>query len=88
MNVNIADIQQLNEVVKTMMAKCENLCKSGIGKRGLCTVCGKEGEPTSIINQIESNHLEGISLPCNSCDKMFRSRKTLRTHVQICNLDE
>ena len=51
-------------------------------KRGkLCKVCGKEGGATDIMRHIEANHLEGLSIPCNNCDKMFRSRFGLSQHV-------
>ena len=35
--------------------------------------CGKEGRPTDIMRHIEANHLEGVSISCNHCDKFFRS---------------
>ena len=51
-----------------------------------CKVCGKEGMGSAIKDHIEANHIEGIVLPCNLCEKTFRSRKTLREHkrLQIC----
>ena len=45
-----------------------------------CKVCGKEGQGINIRDHIEANHLEGIILPCNLCDKTFRSRVALRLH--------
>ena len=45
-----------------------------------CTLCGKEAEQTQVKNHIEVNHLEGISLPCNQCEKTFTSRNSLRVH--------
>ena len=46
-----------------------------------CNVCGKEGTfPTQMRDHIEANHIEGISLPCNFCEKTFRSRNSLRNH--------
>ena len=29
---------------------------------------------------IEANHLEGVSLPCDQCDKNARSRRDLTEH--------
>ena len=46
----------------------------------VCKVCGKEGQATNIRNHIEANHLEGISIPCDCCDKVFSGRGTLWKH--------
>ena len=40
----------------------------------MCKVCGKEGHFTDIMRHIEANHLDGVYIPCNHCDKFFRSR--------------
>ena len=66
-----------------MMEKSKN--KIGYGRdantfANRCKVCGKEGVATQIRDHIEANHLEGIIIPCNLCDKTFRSRKRLRNH--------
>ena len=45
-----------------------------------CSLCGKEAKRTNMKNHIEANHLEGISVPCNQCEKTFRSRNSLSTH--------
>ena len=47
----------------------------------ICKPCGKEGPSASIKQHIEANHLEGVTLPCNLCDKIFRSRKVFRMHI-------
>ena len=46
----------------------------------VCKVCGKEDRVQDIRDHIESNHVEGISLPCDYCEKAFSSRHSLRTH--------
>ena len=46
----------------------------------ICKVCGKEDKITNIIDHIEANHLEGISIPCDYCDKIFSARQNLRQH--------
>ena len=45
-----------------------------------CTACGKQGEKGNIRNHIEAAHMEGISLPRNTCGKVFRSRNMLSSH--------
>ena len=51
-------------------------------KGNQCKVCGKEGRATDIMRHIEANHLMDVSIPCNHCDKISRSRDGLRKHMQ------
>ena len=75
------NLQELDEIVKSMMTKSQNLCSNGNGRKAdICKVCGKEGKGKDIRDHIEANHLEGLSLPCIFCEKTFRSRNTLGKH--------
>ena len=74
------DFDELEERVKSMMEKSQNEAPSGNCKAHRCKVCGKEGRGSAIKDHIEANHLEGIVIPCNLCDKTFRSRNGLRLH--------
>ena len=74
------DIQELDKQVKLMMEESQNLISSGKQRAKTCKVCGKEGHGIAIRDHIESNHLEGISIPCNICERTFRSRYSLRKH--------
>ena len=74
------DLQELDEKVKSMMENSQNLTPNGREKAKICKVCRKEGYNVGIRDHIEANHLQGVSLPCNICEKTFRSRKLLRTH--------
>ena len=67
------NLQELEETVKAMMETSENLIQEGkCQKRAkICKACGKEGPLSNIKQHIEANHLEGLSLPCNLCDKGF-----------------
>ena len=78
-----AELQELDETVKAMMETSENMIQEGNRKKRakICKPCGKEGPSTNIKQHIEANHLEGVSLPCNLCDKILRSRKVLRMHI-------
>ena len=85
---NKFDLQVLDKKVKSMMEKNQNKIQSGKqangtpirGKTSICKVCGKEGMTTTIRNHIEANHLEGIFIPCDRCDKDFTSRVGLIMH--------
>ena len=74
------DLEELDERVKSMMEKSQNRIASGHQISYLCKVCGKEGQGPNIKDHIEANHLEGIIIPCNLCDKTFRSRNGFRQH--------
>ena len=76
-------LQELDERVKSMMTKSLNFCSTISGsKADICKVCGKEGKGKDIRDHIEAKHLEGLSIPCNLCEKTFRSRQSLhkQTH--------
>ena len=67
---------ELNQTVKSMMEKSSKVMPIVNGKRqaaNICKVCGKEGQIVAIRDHIEANHLEEVSLPCNLCEKTFRS---------------
>ena len=74
------DLEELEERVKSMMEKSENKYANGRHLADRCKVCGKEGMGSAIKDHIEANHLEGIIIPCNLCEKTFRSRNSFRPH--------
>ena len=77
-----ADLQELDEKVKSMVEKSQNFISNGKRRADICKVCGKEEEGIAIRDHIEANHLEGLSLPCNLCDNILRSRLSLRKHMR------
>ena len=71
------DLIELEQRVTSMMEKSLNICDNGGGgskKAYTCKVCGKEGRGSVIKEHIESNHLDGMAIPCNLCGKTSRSR--------------
>ena len=77
-------LKELDEKVKSMMERSQNMISYGKGimrKANVCKVCGKEGQFVAIRDHIEAYHLDGIVLPCNFCEKTFRSRGSLRKHM-------
>ena len=76
------DVKELLERSNSMMEKTSRKMASG---RSIfsCKVCGKEGKGGDIKNHIETNHLEGVSVPCNACEKTFRSRNLLAQHAHM-----
>ena len=67
-------------MVRSMMEKSENKYASGHCLADICKVCGKEGMGSAIKDHIEANHIKGIVIPCNFCEKTFRSRNALKLH--------
>ena len=76
------NVQELDEMVRSMMETNGSLILDGRGKMYVCKVCGKEGQSINIQQHIEAKHLEGVSIPCEHCTKMFRSRNTLSAHIR------
>ena len=74
-----SDMEELNQLLVSMMVKTSRV---GTSRNPFykCTLCGKEAEKNNLRKHIEANHMEGISLPCNQCEKTFRSRGSLAQH--------
>ena len=86
---NFVHLEELNTVIKVMMQKSEKLILAGkrwksekkkYARAFICKVCGKEGLDQNIRSHIERYHIEGLSLPCHSCEKKFNSRILLSDH--------
>jgi len=73
----------LDEQINSMMSKGTNMIPDGPNRTitaTVCNICGKEGKGFNIRVHIEAKHLEGVSVPCNICKKVFRSRHSLGMH--------
>ena len=75
------DLQELDQKCYSMMEKTSNKHTNGLVLYR-CKVCAKEDKNQNIKRHIEAHHLEGISIPCNDCEKTFRSRNSLKIHNQ------
>ena len=76
------ELEDLNNKVKAMLEKTHNVAGNGKKAAYICKVCGKEGEYSNVKRHIESNHLEGVLIPCNLCGKTSRSRHALAMHMR------
>ena len=74
-----ADLQDLDDKIKSMMEVSEN-CDGRNRKKRICKVCGKERQYSEMKQHIEANHIYGVSHICNTCGKTMRSRSALRQH--------
>ena len=81
-NDHSGNMQKLDKQINSLMTKSSR--KNMHGRSiFVCNVCGKEEKDSNMKNHIEANHLEGISIPCNFCEKMFRSRNSKAVHVSL-----
>ena len=79
-NEHSADIQKLDEQVNSLMTKSSRKNIRGMPIY-VCNDCGKEGHHSQVRDHIERDHLEGISIPCNFCEKIFSSRNSKTKHM-------
>merc|ERR1712129_407909 len=76
-----ADLQDLDDKIKSMMMFSENIVEGGKhGRARICKVCGKEGQMSHIKAHIEAHHITGVSHTCSICGKDFGSRHSLFSH--------
>ena len=62
------DMQELDEKCSSIMEKTFKRQANGFPLYR-CKVCGKEATISDLKKHIEGNHLEGVSIPCNFCEK-------------------
>ena len=65
------DLLELDKSTTSMMEKTSRRNATG-NPFYKCKVCGKEDISCNIKRHIEAKHLEGVSIPCNLCEKTFR----------------
>ena len=73
------NIEKLGQQVSSMMEKTLKKKPNGLPLYA-CIVCGKEAQSDSMKKHIEANHLEGIAIPCNYCEKQFKSTRSFVMH--------
>ena len=79
---NSTDIESLKQQVKSMMIISDKAdpYKTNGERARMCKMCGKEGSFGMIINHIEANHITRISIPCDFCEKSYKSSISLTVH--------
>ena len=78
---NIPTLRRFEE----LDAQITPLMKQNDEGNWVCKVCGKidnsKNKKQNMMSHIEAKHIEGVSIPCNQCEKSFRSRKYLAKHI-------
>ena len=81
------ELHQLNNQSTSKMVRTSTKTSSG-HPLYRCTVCGKEDKSYNLRNHIEMNHLEGVSIPCNLCEKTFTTLLIQKAHINAYHLDK
>ena len=87
-NSIIADPNDLDQQIKSMMTLANVLSNDGRNRLAICNICGKEGPSNNMPCHIEANHITGISHTCNICGKTSRSRNALKMHKHTYHKDQ
>ena len=88
-DLEIEDIKELQNKIKTMFCRGEKMVKKGskCSKSYVCKVCGKEGEGQNIKRHIHTTHLKESLIPCNACEKNFKTKHGLMQHISRNHLN-
>ena len=76
------NLSELDDQVKSMMAKSDVNLDSKGQRATICTMCRKEGQWNGIRDHIEANHITGVSHTCHICGKITRTRVKLGHHMK------
>ena len=74
------NLQEIDEKCISMMEKTLTKNSNGLLLYS-CKSCGKEGINNDVKRHIEAKNIEGIVIPCNSCEKIFRTRRAWTNHL-------
>ena len=78
-SANFDNLEELDQMLNDMIERVD-----GDGKNRRCLRCGKISRDYFNAKEHAETHIEGLSFPCQYCNKSFRSRHSLRTHTRIC----
>ena len=78
-SAQFSNVEELDEKIR------ENLTKIP-GKGYECILCQKLCKDFSHAKEHVETHMEGLSFPCQFCEKTFRSRHALRRHFSKCKI--
>ena len=77
----IVNMDTNNEDLKTKLESMMENINDGERNKWRCTVCGKTASLKNDVRRHVESHIEGVSHPCNMCEKVSRSDTALKMHV-------
>ena len=72
---NFDNIEEIDRTIDGMMEKVDGT------RQRRCIPCGKISSTLQHAKEHAEIHIDGLSFPCQYCNKSFRSRHSLRIHV-------
>ena len=76
-STNHQNIEEIDQTIEKMMEKVDGVWK--------CMTCGRTDKAKGHMKEHIEIHIDGLSFPCQFCDKTYRSRLSLRSHVENNN---
>merc|ERR1712150_356600 len=70
--VSLTDMTELDEKIQQLMEKRDG--------RHYCKACDYSSQNIGHIREHVERHIDGLSYPCQFCDKSFRTKAALRWH--------
>ena len=81
-SANFENTEELDQTINEMIEKVDD---NGSRRRYRCIPCGKISSMIFNAREHAETHIDGLSFPCQYCDKTFRSRPNLRDHIRkVC----
>ena len=72
-----SDLQNIEEIDKEI----DNMIEKLEGSRRRCLPCGRISSNFSHAREHAETHIDGLSFPCQYCNKIFRSRPSFTKHI-------
>ena len=79
-SLNVENMEELDQNIDSMFEKV-----GAIGKKRRCLQCGKISSNSTHARDHAETHIDGLSFPCQYCDKTLRSRHGIRNHMHSCH---
>ena len=67
------NIEEIDQTIEKMIEKVDGVWK--------CMTCGRTDKLKGHMKEHVEIHIDGLSFPCQFCDKTYSSRPSLRTHI-------
>ena len=67
-----ADLEDLDDQIRSMITKSDVSAGGRIGKMATCNICGKKGPYSAMPRHVEANHITGVSHACDICGSISR----------------
>ena len=67
--------------IEELDLRIEENMERHVGRQWRCKLCQRICRDKTNVKEHVEIHFDGLSFPCNSCDKTFRSRLSIRKHM-------